>query len=1052
MKRRFSILLLLTIFVLSLASASAFAAKVKTAAQNAASAAVSNEIVANSTTFSREARVGGSDDPTEQYVGTGKPSSSVMQSLGFQSAAGTVNLGATTRYDLPSNQSQPRQIVLGCSGNIYACWMNLQPAATRLIAGAAYIPGGAIGVNDISGSGGGFPSLTVDGNGLGIGAWHRVAGGGTMVGQDFACAGMTFSEILYPDTTAVKTGLSETGVNYLWPQIATDKDGSGNWFVHVVAHESPLTTDTSGYQSLVYWRSQNNSKNPQGTIATFIDSVSAIGATVVSHPDQADQRVAIIYPKPRYYSPIIYSNDNIVYRQSTNLGATWGPVQTVYNYAATQEMIQSTSPQFERGWETSGLYAADGCLHVLFQSTWSDTGATFTGDGGFILIYPAKIYHWDNCSNCASLVTERRTAAATCNLGGVALRDVSKVNIAECAGKLYAIFSKSLSTEGDDVLPDFRDCSTAGFANFEIFVKASSTAGLTWGPDSNVTKTTTNNCAAGSCSSELHLGSMEHSTDSLRILYMEDKDAGINVNTNGAATDNPIKVLSLGCFNMATFTNLASAPTSIGYPLNVPPGNIKDTTIVVSNLGNTPTNFTLSSTVAWITFPGGTSLLAPAGCTNTISFVARINTTGFPGGGSFASGTINITYTSPDKAGQAVTAIPVDLYSFPSFFLPVDQAIRTSCNRIMVNQASEIADNVDGRRFSYFADASDYLYDGFLILGNSAANLTYSTYGGAGSVGLPTVSNPYGFLYAATATTAYDSTSNATYRFASGQGYNRDSTIQFRANYYAPKSPALCNFYVLVFTLKKGPKNPSGTISNLTVGYYADWDIPADTGSDNRAAADASRHMLYQVGSDFTAPNDNETRFGALGGLRDDGSDSNVVGGMVVQNPTYIYPEVGWENDSLWNRMEGISYNEFEISANAYPSGPVEDLSMALVLAKKRVINGATNDSLKYAVVVAGTPSGGSVANLQTVMDDAYNFICTNNLITCSVCACGDADNNGIITISDAVFLINYIFAGGPAPAQLCLGDADGNAIITISDAVFLINYIFAGGPAPSGC
>ncbi|MGB5139392.1 MAG: CHRD domain-containing protein, partial [Candidatus Zixiibacteriota bacterium] len=65
-------------------------------------------------------------------------------------------------------------------------------------------------------------------------------------------------------------------------------------------------------------------------------------------------------------------------------------------------------------------------------------------------------------------------------------------------------------------------------------------------------------------------------------------------------------------------------------------------------------------------------------------------------------------------------------------------------------------------------------------------------------------------------------------------------------------------------------------------------------------------------------------------------------------------------------------------------------------------------------------------------------------------CFCGDADNTGIVTISDAVYLINYIFAGGPAPAQLCLGDADGNSIITISDAVYLINYIFAGGPAPS--
>ena len=69
--------------------------------------------------------------------------------------------------------------------------------------------------------------------------------------------------------------------------------------------------------------------------------------------------------------------------------------------------------------------------------------------------------------------------------------------------------------------------------------------------------------------------------------------------------------------------------------------------------------------------------------------------------------------------------------------------------------------------------------------------------------------------------------------------------------------------------------------------------------------------------------------------------------------------------------------------------------------------------------------------------------------IFASTCMCGDADGNGIITISDAVYLINYIFVGGFAPNPICLGDADGNGLITISDAVFLINYIFAGGPAP---
>ncbi len=62
---------------------------------------------------------------------------------------------------------------------------------------------------------------------------------------------------------------------------------------------------------------------------------------------------------------------------------------------------------------------------------------------------------------------------------------------------------------------------------------------------------------------------------------------------------------------------------------------------------------------------------------------------------------------------------------------------------------------------------------------------------------------------------------------------------------------------------------------------------------------------------------------------------------------------------------------------------------------------------------------------------------------------CGDADGNAVISIADAVFLINYIFAGGAAPDPPAAGDADCSGGISIADAVYLINYIFAGGAVP---
>ena len=59
--------------------------------------------------------------------------------------------------------------------------------------------------------------------------------------------------------------------------------------------------------------------------------------------------------------------------------------------------------------------------------------------------------------------------------------------------------------------------------------------------------------------------------------------------------------------------------------------------------------------------------------------------------------------------------------------------------------------------------------------------------------------------------------------------------------------------------------------------------------------------------------------------------------------------------------------------------------------------------------------------------------------------------NSGNVDISDVVFLVAYIFSGGPAPNPLLSGDADCDQTVSISDAVYLISYIFFGGPAPCG-
>lgn len=60
-----------------------------------------------------------------------------------------------------------------------------------------------------------------------------------------------------------------------------------------------------------------------------------------------------------------------------------------------------------------------------------------------------------------------------------------------------------------------------------------------------------------------------------------------------------------------------------------------------------------------------------------------------------------------------------------------------------------------------------------------------------------------------------------------------------------------------------------------------------------------------------------------------------------------------------------------------------------------------------------------------------------------------DCDRSGFVNISDATFLIQFIFNNGEAPLPRMVADADCNLMVNVTDAVYLIQYIFSGGPQP---
>ncbi len=73
-----------------------------------------------------------------------------------------------------------------------------------------------------------------------------------------------------------------------------------------------------------------------------------------------------------------------------------------------------------------------------------------------------------------------------------------------------------------------------------------------------------------------------------------------------------------------------------------------------------------------------------------------------------------------------------------------------------------------------------------------------------------------------------------------------------------------------------------------------------------------------------------------------------------------------------------------------------------------------------------------------------------NSTLTVLSSKTGDTNGDGQVSVSDVVYLINYLFKFGPEPIpEAEIGDTNCDSRVSISDVVYLINYLFKGGPPP---
>jgi hypothetical protein len=1023
MTRKISCLFVLTLFLMVIASGSLFAA--------AAKKSISGSDPRDRQPIQNLPLAGAEDVPFDASLP--KSGSGENTSLGYSALANPFQVGLTYQ-EYQHNGRQAHQIVMGCANRVMNVWMHLPAASTanRVIQYRDYIVNAALGAtSDITNIGGGYTSLDAAVNGFASPAWHRVAANGTETGMDFACGAASIAEFAFPaaNCSATLTGGDAVDGVYIWPSSCVDNVGGSSVALIVASESSP--GGAGAIQSMVFYKSNAGITAASATCGVFLDSIYDIAPSICQNPNNND--VAIAYTKPRAYMAEgnQYNNDVWV-RTSNDNGTTWNPVAVNASSYATGDLERAYT-------HTDCLYTFDNCLHVVWDAPDYDSVA------GTISTQACKLRHWSSCIlGCKSLIINADHFAASCERGAWN-RNVTKPTLSECttAGPTRALYVVYTYFKADDDVVSTDDCSSAGNANGDIYAQVSSTGGSTWGPPTNLTNTTTNNCAGPNCSSE-HWGSAaKYVTDSLRIQYIKDLDAGGIVQTEGTWQNNPVMNLNLACFGMTLFRSLSAVPSGFDYPFHTVPTQNTDTTFVLTNSGNDNASYTTSITYingsGWLSFLGGTGTgVVPAGCTNTTTLQMRA--TGPATEGLFCA-TVIITYN--DGTNVVTLEISVWIYNFSSFYLPQNAAIRTASVRLNVQQTSRTGDQEAANGMLNFADTSSYLFDGSLVIGNSANNLSWLIF--EGGTGLPTGTNPFGSLYAVSDET-YDSTTFGSYRKAKGTGVNRDSTICIVVDWWAPKHPDSSCFIIGQFCLYAGPKDTTATINNVTVAYAVDFDVPSDTGSDNESGFDEDRTMVWQKGA-YTSPNN--TRYAGLVGLDE---NDPAPAGFVWDNPSQVYPLGNFENDSIWNRMQNqVGYSAF--------SDSITDLNSVIVLDRGLTIQ--PRPFVFYCwVIIVYQPKLGNLAGLNQQADKGVKFMCQHGILppnhprcTPACTTCGDANSDGVIGIADAVFLIQFIFAGGPAP-QDCnylrgKGDANGDGVVGIADAVYLIQFIFAGGPAP---
>lgn len=165
-----------------------------------------------------------------------------------------------------------------------------------------------------------------------------------------------------------------------------------------------------------------------------------------------------------------------------------------------------------------------------------------------------------------------------------------------------------------------------------------------------------------------------------------------------------------------------------------------------------------------------------------------------------------------------------------------------------------------------------------------------------------------------------------------------------------------------------------------------------------------------------------------------------------IDVPMPIYPKndtlvEGESIDLLWTASEGAIEYHYEVATD---EGFTNIVASGVASGTSTTITDSLPDAA-YCWRVSAIPSSGPATTHGPYT--RFHFVFSSPYV------CGDVDGNGSgPDISDLVYLVTYMFGGGPAPSNMSAADVNGDGTgPDISDLVYLVSYMFQAGD-PLNC